>query len=63
MQQINDFFSSISAIKFADIVFAICIIILFERKLTELFEHKEKYNKYFAEFCKEIRIRNRKNSE
>ena len=30
MQQINDFFSSISAIKFADIVFAICIIILFK---------------------------------
>ena len=30
MQQISDFFNSISAIKFADVVFAICIIILFK---------------------------------
>ena len=30
MQQINDFFSNISAIKFADVVFAICIIVLFK---------------------------------
>ena len=30
MQQISDFFNSIVAIKFADIIFAICIIILFK---------------------------------